>query len=143
MKTRRSSGNVWSMKILAFLVLAAGCTFAQVPAHSVISGVTIDVADLPVPVTYGAAETHAVLSACTANPVSSLAFTIDYDGATAPFYAQSWSLAKTDNGYCTSLVAPVERARILSLVVDQMSSVQILGAPAPSGTVASRAKKRN
>jgi hypothetical protein len=140
--------GIWSwdkvaiMKALLILAAIGASAFGQVPAHSVSGGVTLDVADISLPVSYGAAENRAVFSACTATPVSSLAFTIDYEGAPIPFYLQVWSVAKTDNGYCTSIVAPVARNKIASIVVDQVSTVEITASPAqPSSSANSSAKR--
>src|SRR5215831_5627639 len=63
--------NLKSMKLVLFL-LAAATAFAQVPAHSVLGTVTLDIADISLSVPYGSAESRAAISACSATPVAFL-----------------------------------------------------------------------
>ena len=130
------------MKLLLF-VIAAATAFAQVPAHSVLGTVTVDVADISLTVPYGAAESRAAISACSASPVSVLSFTVDYQDAPLPFYMESYALTKTDSGYCTTVLAPVDRRHINSIVVQQTSSVQVANpnAGANSAAAAQRARR--
>lgn len=132
------------MKTLLLLTLLASPALAQVPAHSVVNAVTIDVADTTLTVPYGPPEVHAVISVCSVSAATSFAFSVDHIGASVIFDVEAFVVSKTDSGYCTSVMAPVGLKSITSLTVRQSSSVQVSAPPqATAGSTAAQRRSRS
>src|SRR5580765_3205942 len=103
------------MRLLAVLLILTAPAFAQVPLHSVVGGVTIDVADISIPVPYGPAETRALVTQCSTDEISQVQFTITYfgqDPGIELIMQASVSTVKVNGSYCASVMAPVERAKV-------------------------------
>jgi hypothetical protein len=131
------------MRLFALLALFALPVAAQVPAHSVVGTVTLDVTDISIPVAYGAAETKAVLSICSSADIPQLWVTVGYnatDGTNDIFDVQYFlTTVKTGNGSCASVVANTARAGIPSVDVQEVRTGHF--APSTSNTP-SQAQRR-
>ena len=99
------------------LLLFAGAAVAQVPAHSVVGNVTIDVVDVSIPVAYGAAEMKAAISICTNMDSTYATVYITYlDGTNLDVSAK---FAKVDSAYCGVVVAAGQRKDMTAIVMQE------------------------
>jgi hypothetical protein len=131
------------MKLALLLALAAAAS-AQVPAHSVSGTLTIDIADVQVPVPYGTTETKAVISVCSSAQVSRIQVAIAaVDSNGILMFSSNYDVSTTNvaNGYCASMVAPDQRIKLTQLTATAANQANIF-APSPSaatsGSMAAR-----
>ena len=131
------------MKLLLPLLFAAAA-LAQVPTHSVVGSLTMDVADIQVPVPYGAPEAHAAISLCTPDDlIQTLSLTVNIQSAGGDLhgYLQQMPVAKAGAVYCGTIVAPVERALLSSIYVEENRVAQFSAPPAAPAPAASYRRK--
>lgn len=117
------------MKLLWLLTFAAAA-FAQVPAHSVVGSVTIDVADVTIPVPYGAGtETKAAISVCS--DLASAFATLSISSADSPFVIDvAVRLVKTASGsYCGVALAAARSRDIMNIDLSEMRYTRVVPAP--------------
>lgn len=135
------SGTLHSMK-LAVLLLFAVVAFAQVPAHSVVGALTIDVVDIQVPVAYGTIETKAVISVCSSQQVNRIQlniFAADSTGASIASATHDAATTQVEGAYCVSAVASVGRSTLTELYAYATTQAHIL-VPLPPPPAAYRRK---
>ena len=130
------------MKLALPLVFAAA-VFAQVPTHSAVGSLTIDVVDIQVPVTYGTTETKAVISVCSAVAVSQMQVNVTVqlpDGNISGILYAPSPPVNTGTAYCSSIVAVRERANIIfvNATASNAASVTPPAQPTASGSMARR-----
>lgn len=122
------------MKAFALLLLLAAAALAQVPAHSVVGSLTLDVSDVVVAVPYGPSEAKAVVSVCDTQESQRFQITINSQESPDTIYGLYYDIATTKAGdlYCGSVVATVPRASILS--VDVQHGVHFAPPPPTAGS---------
>jgi hypothetical protein len=122
---------------LSSALLAQTTPAPQVPAHSVIGSLTIDVADVDIPVPYGTTETKAVISACSSTQANRIQMNIAMlfpDGTTRESFYDLMPPVNTANGYCASMVAMGPRAKIAYVYASAINQVSVTPPPATSGS---------
>lgn len=107
---------------------------AQVPDTSTVGSTTIYVRDTTIPVPYGPDETRAVVTACMSAEVSYVYFNLEHVNASIMFTVTSGRVTKTDSGWCSTILAPVAKADLLSVDVAQVASHRVIPPPPPTGT---------
>lgn len=132
--------------------MAAAALYAQttttppppqpVPSHAVSGDVTIDVADVQVPTSYGNPETRAAISVCTTKQYQQVGIQITgipasdgtqaYDSATPNFPLRA------NNSYCATFVTIIPQKQIQAVNVYTGLQTSFQSAPTQSTTQASQ-----
>lgn len=119
---------------LLLMLVSAAVALAQIPAKSVVNGLTIDVADIQVPVPYGAAETKAVISVCSATAVTRIDLEVAVLFPDSVSHSQVYELVPPTNAggvYCAAMVALGARAKITYLSATAANRATVMPPPAP------------
>jgi hypothetical protein len=124
------------MKALTLLFLLAALAIAQVPTDSTVGNLTIHVEDASIPVPYGPAEMHAVITVCS--PVQASYVEVDgaYQGGGLAFNLSTSVSVKAASGYCSIVMAPVATAIITEIDVNVSQQGSILAKTATAGSTA-------
>jgi hypothetical protein len=117
--------------LLLMLVFAAAA-LAQIPAKSVVNGLAVEVADIQIPVPYGAAETRAMITVCSEQKVTQIQLgtgSQNMTGASDGNAMHYLAPIKAGAAYCASIVGPTERARITQITVTASTYTELYTPP--------------
>ena len=125
----------------ALALFMAAAALAQVPSHSVVGTLTLDVVDLPVPVPYGQPETKAAISVCDTQESQRFQILVNTQEPSGNTFSLFFDIPANKIGavYCVSVVATVARADIPSIDVQKVAHFV---APPPASVTPAAAKTR-